>query len=75
VAKHDGDRRGAPIGLIASGGAFAVLLIFILQNTQQAKVNFLWLNVTWGIWFVILVSMLLGAVMGWGLRFWRRRRD
>jgi len=75
VAKHDGDRRGAPIGLIASGGAFAVLLIFILQNTQQAEVHLLWLNVTWGIWFVILVSMLLGAVMGWGFRFWRRRRD
>ena len=52
-----------------------LLLVFILQNTEQAKVKFLWLDVTWGIWFVIVVSMLLGAVMGWGFRFWRRHND
>jgi len=75
VAKHVGDRRGAPVGLIASGGAFVLLLVFILQNTQKAKVHFLWLNVTWGIWFVIVVSMVLGAIMGWGFRFWRRHND
>ena len=72
MAKQD---RGAPIGLIASGVAAVVVLIFILQNTEKTKVHFLWLNVTWGIWFVIVVSMLLGAVMGWGFRFWRRHND
>lgn len=67
--------RGAPIGLIASGVAAVVVLIFIFQNTEKAKIHFLWLNVTWGIWFVIVVSMLLGAVIGWGFRFWRRHND
>jgi uncharacterized integral membrane protein len=67
--------RGAPVALIASGGAFVVLLIFIFQNTEKAKVHFLWMNVTWGVWFVILISMILGAIVGWGFRFWRRRRD
>ncbi|MEY3361629.1 MAG: hypothetical protein RL531_1348 [Actinomycetota bacterium] len=75
MANHGGEQRGAPIALIASGGAFVALVVFILQNTQQAEVHFLWLNVTWGIWFVIVVSMLLGAVIGWGFRFWRRRKD
>lgn len=65
----------APVGLIASGIAGVLLLVFILQNTEQAKINFLWLDVTWGIWFVIVVSMVLGAVMGWGFRFWRRHND
>jgi uncharacterized integral membrane protein len=40
----------APIGLIASGIAGVLLLVFVLQNTEQAKVKFLWMNVTWGIW-------------------------
>ena len=53
----------------------AAVVTFVLQNTEQAKVKFLWLDVTWGIWFVIVVSMLLGAVMGWGFRFWRRHND
>lgn len=72
MAKRD---RGAPIGLIVSGVAFVVVLIFIFQNSESAKVKFLWLNVEWGVWFVILVSMLLGAIVGWGFRFWRRHND
>lgn len=66
------ERRGAPIALITSGVAFAIVLVFIFQNTEAAQVKFLFWNVEWGVWFVILVSMILGAIMGWGFRFWRR---
>lgn len=69
------ERRRAPIGLIMSGIAAVVILIFIVQNTESAKVKFLFWNVEWGVWFVILVSMVLGAIMGWGFRFWRRHND
>ena len=67
--------RGAPVALIVSGISLVVVLIFIFQNTEPAKVKFLWFNVEWGIWFVILVSMILGALIGWGFRFWRRHND
>jgi uncharacterized integral membrane protein len=67
--------RGAPVALIVSGISLVVVLIFIFQNTASAKVKFLWFNVEWGIWFVILVSMILGALIGWGFRFWRRHND
>ena len=72
MARRD---RGAPVGLIVSGVALVVVLIFVFQNSESAKVHFLWMNVEWGVWFVILVSMILGALIGWGFRFWRRHND
>ena len=59
----------------ASTGVGSMPHLALELYQSSAKVKFLWLNVEWGIWFVIVVSMLLGAIMGWGFRFWRRHND
>lgn len=63
-------------GAILSLGAAALLLAFMLQNTQDARVHFLFWRVTLPLWFVILGSALVGAVvwLGFGVLRHRRRR-
>jgi len=65
-------------GTIATIGGLGVLVIFMLQNTQDASVSFLFWDFTWPLWLLMLVSASLGAVvlLGFGiLRRHRRRKE
>jgi len=62
----------------AIGAAIAGLLavIFILQNTEKHSIRFLFFEWTAGTWFALLVTFLLGMLVGWLLtRFVRSRKD
>jgi len=53
----------------------AALILFFLQNLQEAKINFLWFDVTTDMIWALISSALLGAVaMFLGLAFWNRRK-
>jgi hypothetical protein len=72
------DTRGNGIAFsgaaIASGSGVAALLVFILQNTADVAVSFLFWDFTWPVWLLIIVSAALGAAIWLGLGIMRRRR-
>ena len=61
-------------GAIATLGGLAALAIFMIQNTQDARVEFLVWEFTWPVWLLVLVSAALGAFVWLGLGVLRRHR-
>jgi uncharacterized integral membrane protein len=61
-------------GVIASLAGLAVLLIFIVQNTERVRFDFLFVNFTWPLWLYTLVVAACGAVVWIGLGVLRRHR-
>ena len=70
--KQEGRRLGG--GVIASLSGLAVLLIFVLQNTQDVRFHFLFLNFTWPLWLYTIVVALFGAMVWFGIGVVRRHR-
>ncbi len=63
------------VGLIIAVIVIAVAGIFIFQNTDETDVEFLFLSGRAPLYVVIVVSMILGALLGWiGLAIRRRRK-
>jgi uncharacterized integral membrane protein len=69
-----------PSGRTLSGGAIAslsgvgVLLIFIVQNTEDVRFDFLWLNFTWPLWLYTIMVAVFGALVWFGIGVMRRHR-
>ena len=61
-------------GAIASLTGVGVLLIFVLQNTEDVKFKFLFLSFTWPLWLYTIVTALFGALVWFGLGVMRRHR-
>ena len=70
----EGRARRLGGGAIASLTGTGLLLIFIFQNTDDVKLDFLFWNFTWHLWLLTLVSALLGALVWFGLGVMRRHR-
>ena len=72
---NDGEGRASlGGGAIASISGIVLLLIFILQNTDDVQLDFLFWDFTWPLWLLTLVSALLGALVWFGLGVMRRHR-
>ncbi len=52
----------------------ALAVIFILQNTNDVEINFLFWDFTFGMWLALLIALVFGLVIGWGLHVWQGRR-
>ena len=53
----------------------AALAVFFFQNGHSAQVEFLWMDGTWSVRAVILVSVVIGILLDrLGLWQWRRAR-
>lgn len=61
-------------GAIASLSGVGVLLVFMIQNTDDVTVDFLFWSFTWPLWLLILVAALIGAFVWFGLGVLRRHR-
>jgi uncharacterized integral membrane protein len=61
-------------GAIASLTGLGLLVIFIVQNTDKVKLDFLVWNFTWPLWLLTIVSAVLGALVWFGLGVMRRHR-
>jgi uncharacterized integral membrane protein len=72
LATSDSRRLGG--GAIAALGGGAVLLIFMIQNTEKVTVDFLFWSFTWPIWLLTLAAALVGALVWLGLGVLRRHR-
>ena len=68
----DGRKLGG--GAIASLTGLGVLLIFIIQNTEDVRFNFLFMEFTWPLWLYTIVVALFGALVWFGLGVIRRHR-
>jgi uncharacterized integral membrane protein len=51
-----------------------LLGIFVVQNTADVKVDFLFWSFTWPLWLLSIVTAVLGAVVWFGLGVLRRHR-
>ena len=70
--KQQGRRLGG--GAIATLSGLAVLLIFIIQNRQDVKIDFLFWGFTWPLWFYTIIVALFGALVWFGVGVIRRHR-
>jgi len=73
-ATAEGDRRRLGGGAIASLGGVAVLVIFMLQNTDDVTIEFLVWDFTWPVWLLTLAAAVVGAFVWLGLGVLRRHR-
>jgi putative membrane protein len=66
--------RRASAGLIITGIIVVAVAIFVAQNTETVPFEFLVFNFEWPLWLVLVVVFVLGAVVGQGAMWLRRRR-
>jgi uncharacterized integral membrane protein len=61
-------------GAIASLSGAGLLLIFMIQNTEDVTIDFLFWSFSWPLWLYTLVMALFGALVWVGLGVMRRHR-
>ena len=61
-------------GAITSISGAALLVIFMVQNTENITLHFLVWSFTWPLWLFTLVTALVGALVWFGLGVLRRHR-
>jgi uncharacterized integral membrane protein len=78
VAEHDPTRaRGGEdrnVKLWVAIVALIVLVVFVVQNSQDVQVDFLFTTTDTPLIFALLIAALLGAVIAWLLPRVRRGR-
>jgi uncharacterized integral membrane protein len=70
----DGGRGGIGGGAIATLAGAGLLLVFIVQNTDDVRLDFLFWDFTWPLWLLTIVSAVLGALVWFGIGVMRRHR-
>jgi uncharacterized integral membrane protein len=76
MAGFDTEKQGPGLGggAIAAFSGVGLLLIFMVQNTEDVTLDFLFWSFTWPLWLLTLVTALIGAVVWIGLGVMRRHR-
>jgi uncharacterized integral membrane protein len=85
VQQNSGGSTGGPAesqgrqvgrGAIVSATGLGLLLVFVIQNTQDVKLDFLFWSFTWPVWLYTIVTAVVGAFVwiGWGVIRRHRRR-
>jgi uncharacterized integral membrane protein len=69
-----GQGRGLSGGAIASLTGVGLLLIFMIQNTEDVTLDFLFWSFTWPLWLFTIVIALAGALVWFGFGVIRRHR-
>jgi uncharacterized integral membrane protein len=72
IPPAQGRRLGG--GAIASLTGLGLLVVFMIQNTERVRLDFLFWSFTWPLWLLIVASALLGALVWFGLGVMRRHR-
>jgi uncharacterized integral membrane protein len=67
------DGRRISAGAIAAIVGAVVLLVFIVQNTEDVKFDFLFLGFTWPMWLYTFVVAAFGAILWFGVEKIRGR--
>jgi uncharacterized integral membrane protein len=67
-------REGPSMKLIVAGVIVVLLVVFLLQNAETAKIRFLFLDGTYPLWLLLVVGAALGFAAGWLVAAARGRR-
>ena len=67
-------RPGLGGGAIAALTGVGLLLVFMIQNTEDVRLDFLFWSFTWPLWLFTFVVALVGALAWFGLGVVRRHR-
>jgi uncharacterized integral membrane protein len=65
--------RDVPARLIVGVIALALAVVFVVQNRDEVETNFLFLHGSQPLWFLIIINLLLGALLGQAIGMLRRR--
>lgn len=68
------EERRLGAGAIATIAGLALLVIFALQNRDDAQLDFLVWSFTWPLWLLTIASAVVGAFVWFGLGVMRRHR-
>ena len=74
MQEPEANGRGLGVGGIATLGGLALLAVFMIQNTDDVTLSFLFWDFKWPIWLLVIVSAALGAFVWIGLGVLRRHR-
>jgi uncharacterized integral membrane protein len=69
-----GEGRRLTGGAIASLIGVGLLIIFMVQNTDDVQLDFLTWSFTWPLWLLTMASAAVGALVWFGLGLIRRHR-
>lgn len=61
-------------GAVASIIGVALLIVFMAQNSENVRLDFLAWSFTWPLWVVCLLAAIIGALVWFGLGVVRRRQ-
>lgn len=70
----EGQGPGLGGGAIAALTGVGLLVIFMVQNTEDVTLDFLFWSFTWPLWLFTFVVALVGALVWFGLGVMRRHR-
>ena len=70
----EGQGPGLGGGAIAALTGVGLLIIFMVQNTEDVTLDFLFWDFTWPLWLFTFVVALVGALVWFGLGVMRRHR-
>jgi uncharacterized integral membrane protein len=68
------ERQRNIFAAVAAGIVGFVLLVFIFQNTESVEVQWLFLSLSMPLWVLIVLVLVLGATLGWIVRWLVNRR-
>lgn len=71
---EDGEAARLSGDAIASISGVALLVIFMIQNTEDVTLHFLVWDFTWPLWLFTLMTAAFGALVWFGLGVMRRHR-
>jgi uncharacterized integral membrane protein len=74
AGKPQPQREGRNWRTWALGVAVLLAVIFVAENAQEVKVDFLWVHTTTPLIFALLIAVLLGVVIGYVAPVVRRHR-
>lgn len=72
VEEESGSRQSA--GLVVAGIIIIAVAIFIAQNAEDVPIKFLFFEGSVPLWLIIVVTLVLGAILGQVFLYLRRRR-
>jgi uncharacterized integral membrane protein len=80
IGPGNNEKSGAALsgGAIAMLSGLGVLVLFMVQNTEDVRVSFLVWDFRWPVWLLTLGSAVLGAIIWFGagvVRRHQRRKD
>ena len=60
--------------MIITGVGLIIAVVFIAQNTERVPMEFLWFDVEWPLWVIMVAMLLVGAAVGQAVVYMRARR-